>query len=255
MNKKLRNAVIAGNWKMNKTPAEAKTLIEEAKPLLEKADCEVIMCVPFVDLCTALEATKGTNIRIGAQNCHFEKSGAFTGEISAPMLKEMGVEYVILGHSERRTYFGDTDETVAKRLKAALENGLKGILCVGEYKEQREQGITAELVAMQVKIALCGLSAEQVKNVIIAYEPIWAIGTGLTATADQADEVCRIIRDTVAGLYGREIADGMTVQYGGSMNAKNAAELLSKENVDGGLIGGASLKAPDFAAIVEAASK
>lgn len=255
MNKKLRNAVIAGNWKMNKTPAEAKALIEEAKPLLEKADCGVIMCVPFVDLCTALEATKGTNIKIGAQNCHFEKSGAFTGEISAPMLKEMGVEYVILGHSERRTYFGDTDETVAKRLKAALENGLKGILCVGEYKEQREQGITAELVAMQVKIALGGLSAEQVKNVIIAYEPIWAIGTGLTATADQADEVCKIIRDTVASLYGKEIADGMTVQYGGSMNAKNAAELLSKENVDGGLIGGASLKAPDFAAIVEAASR
>lgn len=255
MNKKLRNAVIAGNWKMNKTPAEAKALIEEAKPLLEKADCGVIMCVPFVDLCTALEATKGTNIKIGAQNCHFEKSGAFTGEISAPMLKEMGVEYVILGHSERRTYFGDTDETVAKRLKAALENGLKGILCVGEYKEQREQGITAELVAMQVKIALGGLSAEQVKNVIIAYEPIWAIGTGLTATADQADEVCKIIRDTVAGLYGKEIADGMTIQYGGSMNAKNAAELLSKENVDGGLIGGASLKAPDFAAIVEAASR
>lgn len=255
MNKNLRKAVIAGNWKMNKTPAEAKALIEEAKPLLEKADCDVIMCVPFVDLCTALEATKGTNIKIGAQNCHFEKSGAFTGEISAPMLKEMGVEYVILGHSERRTYFGDTDETVAKRLKAALENGLKGILCVGEYKEQREQGITAELVAMQVKIALGGLSAEQVKNVIIAYEPIWAIGTGLTATAEQADEVCGIIRSTVASLYGKEIADGMTVQYGGSMNAKNAAELLSKENVDGGLIGGASLKAPDFAAIVEAASK
>mgnify|MGYP005753825853 FL=1 len=255
MNKNLRKAVIAGNWKMNKTPAEAKALIEEAKPLLEGAGCDVIMCVPFVDLCTALEATKGTNIKIGAQNCHFEKSGAFTGEISAPMLKEMGVEYVILGHSERRTYFGDTDETVAKRLKAALENGLKGILCVGEYKEQREQGITAELVEMQVKIALGGLSAEQVKNVIIAYEPIWAIGTGLTATAEQADEVCGIIRSTVASLYGKEIADGMTVQYGGSMNAKNAAELLSKENVDGGLIGGASLKAPDFAAIVEAASK
>lgn len=255
MNRKYRKTVIAGNWKMNKTPAEAKALIEEAKPLLEGAGCDVIMCVPFVDLCTALEATKGTNIKIGAQNCHFEKSGAFTGEISAPMLKEMGVEYVILGHSERRTYFGDTDETVAKRLKAALENGLKGILCVGEYKEQREQGITAELVAMQVKIALGGLSAEQVKNVIIAYEPIWAIGTGLTATSEQADEVCGIIRSTVASLYGKEIADGMTVQYGGSMNAKNAAELLSKENVDGGLIGGASLKAPDFAAIVEAASK
>lgn len=255
MNKKLRSAVIAGNWKMNKTPSEAKALIEESKPLLEKAECEVVMCVPFVDLPTALEAAKGTNIKIGAQNCHFEKSGAFTGEISAPMLKEMGVEYVILGHSERRTYFGDTDETVAKRLKAALSSGLKVILCVGEYKEQREQGITAELVAMQVKIALLGLTQEEIKNVIVAYEPIWAIGTGLTATADQADEVCGIIRETVAKLYSKEAADSMTIQYGGSMNAKNAAELLSKENVDGGLIGGASLKAPDFAAIVDAASK
>lgn len=255
MNKKLRSAVIAGNWKMNNTPSEAKALIEESKPLLEKAECEVVMCVPFVDLPTALEAAKGTNIKIGAQNCHFEKSGAFTGEISAPMLKEMGVEYVILGHSERRTYFGDTDETVAKRLKAALNSGLKVILCVGEYKEQREQGITAELVAMQVKIALLGLTQEEIKNVIVAYEPIWAIGTGLTATADQADEVCGIIRETVAKLYSKEAADSMTIQYGGSMNAKNAAELLSKENVDGGLIGGASLKAPDFAAIVDAASK
>ena len=255
MNKKLRSAVIAGNWKMNKTPSEAKALIEESKPLLEKAECGVVMCVPFVDLPTALEAAKGTNIKIGAQNCHFEKSGAFTGEISAPMLKEMGVEYVSLGHSERRTYFGDTDETVAKRLKAALSSGLKVILCVGEYKEQREQGITAELVAMQVKIALLGLTEEEIKNVIVAYEPIWAIGTGLTATADQADEVCGIIRETVAKLYSKEAADSMTIQYGGSMNAKNAAELLSKENVDGGLIGGASLKAPDFAAIVDAASK
>ena len=255
MNKKLRSAVIAGNWKMNKTPSEANALIEESKPLLEKAECGVVMCVPFVDLPTALEAAKGTNIKIGAQNCHFEKSGAFTGEISAPMLKEMGVEYVILGHSERRTYFGDTDETVAKRLKAALSSGLKVILCVGEYKEQREQGITAELVAMQVKIALLGLTQEEIKNVIVAYEPIWAIGTGLTATADQADEVCGIIRETVAKLYSKEAADSMTIQYGGSMNAKNAAELLSKENVDGGLIGGASLKAPDFAAIVDAASK
>lgn len=255
MNKKLRSAVIAGNWKMNKTPSEAKALIEESKPLLEKAECGVVMCVPFVDLPTALEAAKGTNIKIGAQNCHFEKSGAFTGEISAPMLKEMGVEYVILGHSERRTYFGDTDETVAKRLQAALSSGLKVILCVGEYKEQREQGITAELVAMQVKIALLGLTQEEIKNVIVAYEPIWAIGTGLTATADQADEVCGIIRETVAKLYSKEAADSMTIQYGGSMNAKNAAELLSKENVDGGLIGGASLKAPDFAAIVDAASK
>ena len=245
--------VIAGNWKMNKTPDEAAALIEAIKPLVKDAQCEVIVGVPFVDLPAALEAVKGSAIGVAAQNCHWEKSGAFTGEISAEMLKAMQVGTVILGHSERRTYFGDTDETVAKRLKAALENGLKGILCVGEYKEQREQGITAELVAMQVKIALGGLSAEQVKNVIIAYEPIWAIGTGLTATAEQADEVCGIIRSTVASLYGKEIADGMTVQYGGSMNAKNAAELLSKTNVDGGLIGGASLKAAEFTTIINAA--
>ena len=251
----MRKPIIAGNWKMNKTPSEARELVSALIPLVKDAKCDVVVCTPAVDFAAVSEVIKGTNIKLGAENMHWKESGAYTGELSAAMLKESGVEYVILGHSERRTYFGDTDETVAKRLKAALENGLKGILCVGEYKEQREQGITAELVAMQVKIALGGLSAEQVKNVIIAYEPIWAIGTGLTATAEQADEVCGIIRSTVASLYGKEIADGMTVQYGGSMNAKNAAELLSKENVDGGLIGGASLKAPDFAAIVEAASK
>ena len=254
MKKDVRRAVIAGNWKMNKTPSEAAALIGQAKPLLAGAGCDVVLCVPFVDLAVALESTKGSNIRIGAQNCHFEKSGAFTGEVSAPMLKEMGVEYVIVGHSERRTYFGDTDSTVAKRLKAALDAGLRGILCVGESLEQREQGITAELVAMQVKIALAGLTVDEVKNVIVAYEPMWAIGTGLTATAKQADEVCGIIRATVTSLYGEETGSGMTIQYGGSMNAKNAAELLAKENVDGGLIGGASLKAADFAAIVSAAS-
>lgn len=252
MNKALRKAVIAGNWKMNKTPAEAKVLIEEIAPLVKDAACDVVVCVPYVDLCTALEATKGTNIGVGAENCHWEASGAYTGEISAPMLKEMGVQYVIIGHSERRTYFGETDVTVNKRVRAALDNGLKVILCVGEYLEQREQGITAELVAMQVKIALGGVSAEELKNIIIAYEPVWAIGTGLTATADQAEEVCACIRATLAALYCQDCANAVTIQYGGSMNAKNAAELLSKENVDGGLIGGASLKAPDFAAIVEA---
>ena len=252
MNQQLRKAVIAGNWKMNKTPAEAKVLIEEIAPLVKNAVCDVVVCVPYVDLCTALETTKGTNIHVGAENCHWEPSGAYTGEISAPMLKAMGVEYVIIGHSERRTYFGETDVTVNKRVRAALDNGLKVILCVGEYLEQREQGITAELVAMQVKIALGGVSAEEQKNIINAYEPVWAIGTGLTATADQAEEVCAQIRATLASLYCEDCANAVTIQYGGSMNAKNAKELLSKENVDGGLIGGASLKAPDFAAIVEA---
>lgn len=255
MNKALRPAVIAGNWKMNKTPAEAKTLIEEMKPLVAGAGCKVVACVPFVDLQTALEAAKGSNIAIGAQNCHFEKSGAFTGEISAPMLKEMGVEYVIIGHSERRTYFGETDVTVNKRTLAALENGLKVILCVGEYLEQREQGVTAELVAMQTKIALQNVPAEKMQDVIIAYEPVWAIGTGKTATAAQANEVCAVIRATLASLYGEAVAKATTVQYGGSMNAGNADELLAQPDVDGGLIGGASLKAPDFAAIVKAASK
>lgn len=255
MNKALRPAVIAGNWKMNKTPAEAKTLIEEMKPLVAGAGCKVVACVPFVDLQTALEAAKGSNIAIGAQNCHFEKSGAFTGEISAPMLKEMGVEYVIIGHSERRTYFGETDVTVNKRTLAALENGLKVILCVGEYLEQREQGVTAELVAMQTKIALQNVPAEKMQDVIIAYEPVWAIGTGKTATAAQANEVCAVIRATLASLYGEAVANATTVQYGGSMNAGNADELLAQPDVDGGLIGGASLKAPDFAAIVKAASK
>ena len=255
MNKTLRKAVIAGNWKMNKTPAEAKVLIEEIKPLVADADCDVVVCVPYVDLQTALEATAGTNIGVGAENCHFEESGAFTGEISANMLAEMGVQYVIIGHSERRTYFGETDVTVNKRTLAALNKGLTVILCVGEYLEQREQGITAELVAMQTKIALQNVTAEQMKNVIIAYEPVWAIGTGKTATADQANEVCALIRDTLKELYGESVANSVTIQYGGSMNAKNADELLAKPDVDGGLIGGASLKAEDFAVIVKAASK
>ena len=255
MNKTLRKAVIAGNWKMNKTPAETTALINEMKPLVANADCGVIVCVPFVDLCAALDAAKGSNISVGAQNCHWEKSGAFTGEISAFTLKEMGVEYVIIGHSERRTYFGDTDVTVNKRVRAALDAGLQVILCVGEYLEQREQGITAELVAMQTKIALGGVSKDELSRVIIAYEPVWAIGTGRTATADQANEVCASIRATVAALYGADAANALTIQYGGSMNAGNAAELLAKPDVDGCLIGGSSLKAPDFAKIVEAASK
>ncbi|MBR7071496.1 MAG: triose-phosphate isomerase [Clostridia bacterium] len=255
MDKTKRAAIIAGNWKMNKTPSETTALIQEMKPLVAGADCKVVLCVPFVDLDAALKAAEGSNIGIGAENCHFEKSGAFTGEVSAVMLKEMGVEYVIIGHSERRQYFGETDVTVNKRVKAALAEGLKVILCVGETLEQREQGITAELVAMQTKIALLGVSAEDAANVIIAYEPVWAIGTGKTATSDQAEEVCAIIRKVVAEIYSPAVADAMTIQYGGSMNAKNADELLSKVNVDGGLIGGASLKAEDFSIIVKAANK
>jgi triosephosphate isomerase len=254
LNKQLRKAVIAGNWKMNKTPAEAKVLVEGIKPLVKDAKCGVVVCVPYVDLSTVLEATNGTNIGVGAENCHWENSGAFTGEISAPMLTSMGVQYVIIGHSERRTYFGETDKTVNKRIRAALDAGLNVILCVGESLEQREQGITKELVAMQTKIALGGVTKEEMKKIIIAYEPIWAIGTGKTATAQQANEVCAAIRSTVASLYGKGTANALTVQYGGSMNPKNAAELLAQPDVDGGLIGGASLRPADFAAIVKAAS-
>ena len=255
MNKAVRKAVIAGNWKMNKTPAEAKELITAIAPLVKDAGCDVVACVPYVDIATAIEAAKGTNIKIGAENCHWAVSGAFTGEISAEMLKACGVEYVITGHSERRTYFGDTDVTVQKRTRAALDAGLTVIVCVGEYLEQREQGITDELVAMQTKIALGGVTEEELKRIIIAYEPVWAIGTGKTATAEQANEVCAVIRATVKALYGEKAAEGITVQYGGSMNAGNAAELLAQPDVDGGLIGGASLKPNDFAAIVDAATK
>ncbi len=255
MNKALRKAVIAGNWKMNKTPAEAKELIAAIAPLVKDAGCEVIACTPFVDLSAAQEAAQGTNIQIGAENCHWEKSGAYTGEISAEMLASMGVNIVIIGHSERRQYFGETDVTVQKRVRAALDAGLTVILCVGETLEQREQGITSELVAMQTKIALGGVTAEELKRIIIAYEPVWAIGTGKTATAEQANEVCHTIREVIAGLYGKDAADAFTIQYGGSMNAGNAAELLAQPDVDGGLIGGASLKPNDFATIVKAATE
>lgn len=255
MNKALRKAVIAGNWKMNKTPAEAKELIAAIAPLVKDAGCEVIACTPFVDLSAAQEAAAGTNIQIGAENCHWEVSGAYTGEISAQMLSSMGVNIVIIGHSERRQYFGETDVTVQKRVRAALDAGLTVILCVGETLEQREQGITSELVAMQTKIALGGVSAEELKRVIIAYEPVWAIGTGKTATAQQANEVCHTIREVIGAVYSQAAADGITIQYGGSMNAGNAAELLAQPDVDGGLIGGASLKPQDFATIVKAATE
>ena len=255
MNKALRKAVIAGNWKMNKTPAEAKELISAIAPLVKDAGCDVVACTPFVDLASAQEAAAGTNIQIGAENCHWEKSGAYTGEISAEMLSSMGVNIVIIGHSERRQYFGETDVTVQKRVRAALDAGLTVILCVGETLEQREQGITSELVAMQTKIALGGVSEEELKRIIIAYEPVWAIGTGKTATAQQANEVCHTIRECIASVYSQAAADGITIQYGGSMNAGNAAELLAQPDVDGGLIGGASLKPNDFATIVKAATE
>ena len=255
MNKQLRKAVIAGNWKMNNTPAQTTELINEMKPLVADADCDVLLCVPYVDIAAAVEAAKGSNIKIGAENVHFKASGAYTGEISAEMLLACSVEYVITGHSERRQYFGETNETVNLRSKAALDAGLKVIICVGETLEQRKQGITKELLAMQTKIALKDVTAEQLKNVIIAYEPVWAIGTGETATADQADEGNKYVRDAIADVYGEDVAQSVTIQYGGSMNAGNAEELLSKENVDGGLIGGASLKAKDFSIIVDAASK
>lgn len=255
MNKTLRPAIIAGNWKMNKTRAEAATLINELKPIAATATCGVVICVPFTDLQTAVELTKGSNIKVGAQNCHFEKSGAYTGEISADMLVEMGVEYVVIGHSERRQYFGETDVTVNKRTVAALSAGLKVLLCVGELLNERESGITEEIVGLQTKLALMGIDKAALTNIVIAYEPVWAIGTGKTATSEQASEVCGYIRGVVAKLYDKAAADAMTIQYGGSMNPKNAAELLAQGDIDGGLIGGASLKAEDFGVLLAAASK
>ena len=252
LTRSMRKTIIAGNWKMNKTPSEAKALLEEIIPLVADANCEVVACVPYVDLATAVEATKDTNIKIGAENCHWAESGAFTGEISPGMLKEIGVEYVVIGHSERRQYFGETDETVNKRTKAALAAGLKPIVCVGELLWERECDITNEVIARQIKLDLWGVTAEEMANVVIAYEPVWAIGTGKTATAEQAEEVCEFIRMCLKMKYGLEVASAVTIQYGGSMNDANAAELLAKTNVDGGLIGGASLVAEKFAAIVAA---
>ncbi len=255
MDKSLRRPVIAGNWKMNNTPSETKALIAEMKPLVANADCDVVLCVPYIDLYAALEAAEGSNIKIGAENVHWAEKGAFTGEVSANMLKEAGVPYVIIGHSERRQYFGETDVTVRNRVRAALDAGLTIILCVGEVLSERKLGITSEVVCAQTEIALAGVKAEELKNIIIAYEPVWAIGTGETATPEQANEVCKIIRDLIARLYSKEDADRFVIQYGGSMNDANAAELLAQYDVDGGLIGGASLKADKFAAIVDAASK
>jgi triosephosphate isomerase len=247
--KNMRKMIVAGNWKMNKTAKEAVELINELKPLVESDEVEVVFCTPFVSLIPALEAAKGTNIGIGAQNMYFEESGAYTGEIAPNMLTEIGVKYVVLGHSERRAYFGETNETVNKKVLKAIEHNLVPIICVGETLEQREQGITVDLVRLQTKIALKDVSKEDAKKSVIAYEPIWAIGTGKTATSQQAEEVCAAIRQVLAEVYDTDTAEAIRIQYGGSVNAKNAAELFAMPNIDGGLVGGASLKA-DFGKVV-----
>lgn len=249
----MRKKIIAGNWKMNKTPSEAEALVMAIAEKVKDAACDVVVCPTAVCLDRVTKAAEGTNISVGAQNVHFEEKGAFTGEIAGNMLTEIGVKYVIIGHSERRQYFGESDETVNKRTLRAIAAGLKPIICVGETLTEREQGIMEETVRRQTKIALLGVDKTAASEVVIAYEPVWAIGTGKTATAEQAEEVCAIIRDTVKNLYDSETAEKIRIQYGGSMNASNAAELLSKPDIDGGLIGGASLKPDDFAVIVDAA--
>ena len=245
----MRKPIIAGNWKMNKTPSEAKELVTALIPLVRDAACDVVVCTPAVDFAAVKEVIDGTNIKLGAENMHWKESGAYTGELSAAMLKECGVEYVILGHSERRQYFGETDATVNLRTLAAVAAGLTPIICVGEKKEEREAGYTDALVTYQTLTALTGLTAEQVANVVIAYEPVWAIGTGLTATDEQANETIRVIRSAIRSVYG-DAADEVRIQYGGSMNPKNVKGLMAQPEIDGGLIGGASLKAEDFSKVV-----
>ena len=246
----MRKKVIAGNWKMNMLPNEAMACIEQLAAAVKDTENEVILCVPYTDLFYALLTAQGTNIKIGAQNMHFEEKGAFTGEVSGPMLKCIGVEYVIIGHSERRQYFAETDETVNKKIKAALANDLKPIVCVGETLEQRESGKAEEVFTTQTRKAFEGLSAEEAKKVIIAYEPIWAIGTGKTATSEDANNSVKAIRNEIRSLYGDEVADEIIIQYGGSVKSTNAKELFTTSDIDGGLVGGASLKADEFAKIV-----
>ena len=246
----MRKPIIAGNWKMNKTPEEAKQLVTELIPLVKDAKCDVVVCTPAVCFAAVAPVIAGTNVKLGAQNVHFEAKGAFTGELSADMLKASGVEYVIIGHSERRQYFGETDKTVNKRTLAAVKAGLKAIVCVGEMKDEREAGYTDMIVTYQTQMALHGLTREEVEGVVIAYEPVWAIGTGLTATDEQANETIGVIRKALARKYGQAIADQVRIQYGGSMNPKNVKGLMAQPEIDGGLIGGASLKAPDFSLVV-----
>ena len=245
----MRKKIVAGNWKMNMTPAKAVELVNSLKDKINTTDVDVVICPPFVCLPAVLDAVKGTNIAVGAQNMHFEEKGAFTGEIAPDMLVELGVKYVIIGHSERRQYFAETDETVNKKVLKAIEHGLVPVICVGESLAEREQGVTIDLVRLQTKIALKDVKAEDAKKVVIAYEPIWAIGTGKTATSAQAEEVCKAIREVVAEVYGQAVADEVRVQYGGSVNGGNANELFNMGNIDGGLVGGASLK-EEFSSIV-----
>ena len=246
----MRKKVIAGNWKMNMLPNEAIDYINEFAPLVKDTNNEVILCVPYTDLFYALLNVQETNIKIGAQNMHYEEKGAYTGEISPKMLKSIGVEYVIIGHSERRQYYNETDETVNKKIKAAFENGLKPIVCVGETLEEREQGKTKEKITTQTRLALEGLTKEQVSKVIIAYEPIWAIGTGKTATSEDANNSIKEIREEISKIYGKDVSECVIIQYGGSVKSSNAKELFETSDIDGGLVGGASLKPDEFAKIV-----
>ena len=244
-----RKKIIAGNWKMNMTPSEAVELVNTLKPLVANDDVDVVFCVPAIDIIPVVEAAKGSNIQIGAENMYFEEKGAFTGEISPAMLTDAGVKYVVLGHSERREYFAETSETVNKKMLKAFEHGITPIMCCGETLEQREQGVTMDFIRQQVKVGFLNVTADQAKTAVIAYEPIWAIGTGKTATTEQAEEVCKAIRACIAEIYDDATAAAIRIQYGGSVNAKTAPELFAQENIDGGLVGGASLK-PDFGAIV-----
>ena len=244
-----RRMIIAGNWKMNMTPKQAVDLIQRLKPLVKSENADVVFCVPAIDIIPAVQAAEGSNIAIGAENMYFEEKGAFTGEIAPDMLTEAGVKYVIIGHSERRQYFAETNETVNKKVLKAFEHGLTSIICCGETLEQREQGITIDFIRQQIKIAFQGVSADQAKTAVIAYEPIWAIGTGKTATSDQAEEVCAAIRECIREIYGEATGEAIRIQYGGSVNAKTAADLFAKPNIDGGLVGGASLK-EEFGQIV-----
>ena len=246
----MRRKVIAGNWKMNMLPNEAIDFIDKLAPLVKETKNEVILCVPYTDLFYALLTAQGTNIKIGAQNMHFEESGAYTGEVSGKMLKSIGVEYVIIGHSERRQYFNETDETVNKKIKSAYANGLKPIVCVGETLEQREAGKAVEVITKQTELALEGLDNEQVASTIIAYEPIWAIGTGKTATKEDANDAIKAIRDKICQIYGQNVAERVIIQYGGSVKSANAKELFEMSDIDGGLVGGASLKPDEFSKIV-----
>ena len=244
-----RKKIIAGNWKMNMTPTEALALVDTLKDLVKNPEVDVVYCVPAIDIVPVGQAIKGSNVNLGAENMYFEEKGAYTGEISPNMLVDAGVKYVVLGHSERRGYFGETSEDVNKKILKALEHGITPIMCCGESLEQREQGITMDFIRQQVKVGYQGVTADQAKTTVIAYEPIWAIGTGKTATTEQAEEVCKAIRETIAELYDTDTAEAIRIQYGGSMNAKNCDELLAQPDIDGGLIGGASLK-PDFGRIV-----